>query len=74
MSGLFGGSTTTTASTVAASPPAAERSDSQTTALADSQRANYAKRRGRAMTMLTGGSGADSTISAVRYLGGAART
>ena len=54
-------------------PPVAERSSSETSALADTQRRNMTGK-GRAMTMLTGGGGADSAISAVRFLGGAART
>ncbi len=51
-------------------PPPPERSDGETAALAAEQRAKANK--GRAYTMLTGGQGVSST--AVRFLGGAART
>lgn len=54
-------------------PPTPERTDAETAALADEQRGQFA-RRGRAATMLTGGAGTEGGTSAVRFLGGAART
>ena len=55
-------------------PPPPERSDADTAALAERQRAGFFNRGGRATTMLTGGSGTSGASSAVRFLGGAART
>lgn len=55
-------------------PPPPERSDPETAALAESQRARFGRGGGRASTMLTGGSGTGGGQSAVRFLGGAART
>lgn len=55
-------------------PPPPERSSDETVALAEAQRAELAKRRGRAATMLTGGSGASGGSAAISFLGGAART
>lgn len=55
-------------------PPAPERTDAETAALAEEQRARFASRRGRASTMLTGGGGVDGGSAAVQFLGGAART
>jgi len=54
-------------------PPPPERTDAETAALAEEQRL-AAQRRGRVATMLTGGRGAEGGSSAVRFLGGAART
>lgn len=55
-------------------PPAPERSSAQTQALADMQRSQFFRRGGRATTMLTGGTGTEGGSSAIRFLGGAART
>ena len=55
-------------------PPPPERSDVETSALAEQQRARFGRNNGRAMTMLTGGGGVESGSSAMRYLGGAAKT
>lgn len=77
MTGLFGGGGGMPVPQVARTEtaPASERTDNQTSALADQQRSRYARRgTGRAMNMLTGGGGADSAVSAIRFLGGAART
>lgn len=60
--------------TVSALPAAPERTSAQTSALADAQRAKFFDRAGRESTMLTGGAGTSGGLSAVRYLGGAART
>jgi hypothetical protein len=54
-------------------PPAPERNADETAALAAEQR-KKAARGGRAFTALTGGQGASENYSAVRFLGGAART
>lgn len=51
-------------------PPAPERSDAETQSMAAAQREKFFKRRGRASTMLTGGTGTDGGMSAARYLGG----
>lgn len=55
-------------------PPPPDRSDAETAALAEQQRAGFFKRGGRAMTMLTGGAGTEGGTAAVRFLGSAART
>lgn len=55
-------------------PPPPERSAADTSALATRQRSEFFRRGGRASTMLTGGLGADGGVSAVRFLGTAART
>lgn len=55
-------------------PPPPERTDTETARLAEDQRSAFFKRGGRAMTMLTGGSGTEGSASAIRFLGGAART
>lgn len=55
-------------------PPPPERSGSETQALAEQQRAQFARRGGRATTMLTGGTGTEGGSGAIRFLGGAART
>lgn len=56
-------------------PPAPERTSEEVQDLAAQQREELLKRRGRASTWLTGGSGASTpSISSQRYLGGAART
>ena len=57
-----------------APPPPPERSDPETAALAEAQRARFGRGGGRASTMLTGGNGTGGGQSAVRFLGGAART
>lgn len=54
-------------------PPPPERSDAETAALAEEQRKRLNPGQGRASTYLTGG-GIDAGSSAVRYLGGSART
>ncbi|RTL04983.1 hypothetical protein EKK58_09255 [Candidatus Dependentiae bacterium] len=54
--------------------PAPERSDAETEALAEEQRKRVAGASGgRASTYLTGG-GTEAASSAVRFLGGAAKT
>lgn len=53
-------------------PPPPERTDAEVAALAETQRQR--QRQGRAATILTGGMGADAGSSAVRFLGGSART
>lgn len=55
-------------------PAPPERSSADTAALAGEQRSRFFRQGGRATTMLTGGSGAGSGASAIRFLGGAART
>jgi len=55
------------------SPPPPERTDEETAALAAEQRSKFA-RQGRAFTMLTGGQGAGTGMSASRFLGASART
>lgn len=55
-------------------PPAPTRSAEDTSALAAEQRSKFFNRGGRAATMLTGGSGASGGVSAIRFLGGTART
>lgn len=55
-------------------PPAPERSDAETASLAEDQRSRFFLRGGRAASMLTGGTGAESGTGAARFLGGAART
>lgn len=55
-------------------PPAPERSDAQTADLAEAQRRRFASGGGRAMTLLSGGSGVASVMTASRFLGNAART
>lgn len=54
-------------------PPTPERSDPETQALAAAQRTRYSST-GRAMSMLTGGSGVEDVMTASRYLGSATRT
>lgn len=55
-------------------PPPPERSDADTASLAEQQRSKFFRKGGRASTMLTGGSGTEGSSSAIRFLGGAART
>lgn len=55
-------------------PPAPVRSAEDTSQLAAEQRRTFAKRGGRSSTMLTGGAGTGGGVSAIRFLGGAART
>lgn len=55
-------------------PPAPTRSAEETSQLAAAQRQAFARRGGRASTMLTGGAGTEGGVSAIRFLGGAART
>lgn len=74
MSGLFSKPKIPKVASVSAPEPPPERSAAETTALSDEQRARFANRGGRAMTMLTGGLGTEGGSSAVRFLGGAART
>lgn len=50
-------------------PPAPERSDSQTAALADQQRAMFFRRGGRAATFLGAGGTSQPVSSAMRFLG-----
>lgn len=54
-------------------PPPPERSDADTQALAEQQRQKFF-RGSRANTMLTGGEGTGGGSSAIRFLGGAAKT
>lgn len=58
--------------TPAALPAAPERSAAETQELASEQRTKYAKRFSRASTIL--GSDSDTSIGAIQFLGGAART
>lgn len=70
----FGGSAPPPAPTPAPLPPAPARSDAQTQSLADAQRKKFNGPAGSAsQTYLTGG-GASAGSSAVRYLGGSAKT
>lgn len=55
-------------------PPAPVRSAEDTQQLASDQRRKFANRGGRSSTMLTGGAGTGGGVSAIRFLGGAART
>lgn len=55
-------------------PPPPERSDVDTSALAEQQRTRFARNKGRARTLLTGGGGVESGSSALRYLGGTTKT
>jgi hypothetical protein len=55
-------------------PPAPTRSAEDTANLAAQQRESFFRRGGRGSTMLTGGSGTGGGVSAIRFLGGAART
>lgn len=56
-------------------PPAPERTSQETASLAEEQRRKFASTRsGRARTILTGGMGGGGGVSALRFLGGAART
>lgn len=59
---------------VAPPPPAPERTADDTAALAAEQRNKFFKRGGRGGTSLTGGQGTSGGVSAISYLGGAART
>lgn len=54
-------------------PPPPDRSDAQTQSLADEQRKRFSGSQGRASTFLTAG-GTQQGSSAVRFLGGAAKT
>lgn len=74
MAALFSKPKTPTVVTPEPPPPAPERSNDETATLAAEQRAKFNKRGGRGFTMLTGGQGAGSGMSAMRFLGGAART
>lgn len=70
----FGGGGPAPAPIPAPLPPPPARSDAQTQALADEQRRKYAAGdSGSAQTYLTT-SGTTDSSSAVRYLGGAAKT
>lgn len=52
-----------------------ERTSEQTASLAEEQRRRFfTSQGGRSATMLTGGTGTEGGSSAVRFLGGAART
>lgn len=77
MSGLFAPrmpKVSATPAVQAQSPiPPSDRSDAETQALAAEQRARFTRRRGRAYTMLSGGS-ATGGMSASRMLGAVART
>lgn len=55
-------------------PPAPLRTAEDTAALAANQREGFFRRGGRAATSLTGGGGTGGGVSALRFLGGAART
>lgn len=55
-------------------PPPPTRSAEDTSALAAEQRARFFQRGGRGATSLTGGTGTGGGVSAIRFLGGAART
>lgn len=55
-------------------PPASVRTAADTQQLASDQRRKFANRGGRSSTMLTGGAGTGGGVSAIRFLGGAART
>ncbi len=74
----FGGRTKTVVQEVKVPeplPPAPERTATETAALAEEQRRRFATgRSGRASTILTGGTGGAGGVSALRFLGGAART
>lgn len=74
MSGLFSKPKVPEVRTPDPLPPAPERTAEETAALAEDQRSRFARRSGRAGTMLTGGSGTEGGSSAIRFLGGAART
>lgn len=75
MSGLFSRPDTPKVRTPPPLPPAPERTTEEVDALAEAQRMEFQKRKGRASTWLTGGSGATTpSTSAVRFLGGAAKT
>lgn len=76
MAGLFGGARTQQPEvrTPDPLPPAPVRSAEDTASLAARQREGFFRRAGRAATTLTGGSGTNGGISAVRFLGGAAQT
>lgn len=80
MSALFGGGRSALPAARGADPlpPPPERSASQTSALAEQQRAEFAKRGGRSSTFLSGarsrGAGGSQGAASVRFLGGAART
>lgn len=73
MSALFSKPKTPKVSTPSPLPPPPERSDEETAALAEEQRKKYSGS-GRAMTMLTGGTGAAAGVTAGRFLGSAAST
>lgn len=59
-------------------PPPPERTSTETSALAEQQRARFAKRGGRSSTFLSGarsrGAGGSQGAASVRFLGGAAGT
>lgn len=75
MGGLFSRPKTPEVRTPPPLPPAPERTSDEVDALAEEQRLELQKRKGRASTWLTGGGGATTpSSSAVRFLGGAART
>lgn len=71
--GPNGQPTTTTTTAPPTLPAAPARSDDETLALAEEQRKRFAGGGGRSMTYLTGG-GLTQGSSAIRFLGGAART
>lgn len=53
-------------------PPAPERSDSETSALAEQQRQSFFRRGGRAATFLGATGASQPTFSAIRFLGAGA--
>lgn len=74
MAGLFGSPAIPEVRMPDAAPPAPTRTAEETASLAASQREGFFRRGGRAATSLTGGAGAGVGASALRFLGGAART
>lgn len=74
MSGLFSKPKVPEVTPAPTPDPPPERSAAETSALAEEQRKRFSGQSGRAMTMLTGGTGTEGGSAAVRFLGGAART
>lgn len=75
MTALFSKPKTPAVRPAPAPEPPPERSASETSALADEQRGQFFRGQGgRAMTMLTGGTGTEGGTAVQRFLGGAART
>ena len=74
MGGIFGGGPEpAVAPAPKPLPPAPDRTDAQTQALADEQRKRFSGSTGRAANFFTAG-GTTQAATAVRYLGGAAKT